>query len=70
MSEEPLQAPFEFDGEPGGSSLVDLVDHLLDQGCVIRGDLVLGIADVDLIYCELSLLLCSVDRLAKGKSRP
>lgn len=50
-------------GEPGGGSLLELVDNLLDHGVVIDGDLVLGLAGVDLIYLRLSVLLCSVDRL-------
>jgi hypothetical protein len=52
----------ELDGPSG--SLVDLVDNLLDQGVVLHGDVVLGLAGVDLVYVRLSLLLCSVDRLA------
>ena len=56
----------------GGSdvSLLDMVDHLLDKGCVLRGELVLGLANVDLIYVELSLLICSVDRLQRGEEGP
>lgn len=45
------------------ASLLDLIDNLLDKGCVVTGELVIGIADVDLIYIELSALLCAADRL-------
>ena len=45
------------------SSLLDLVDHLLDKGCVLTGSLTLGLANVDLIAVELSLLVCAADRL-------
>jgi hypothetical protein len=44
-------------------SLLDLVDHLLNKGIVLRGDLLLGVADVDLIYLQISALLCAADRL-------
>lgn len=46
----------------GGLSLLDLADNLLNRGVVITGDVVLGLADVDLVYLRLSLLLCAADR--------
>lgn len=45
------------------TSLLDLVDNLLNQGVVITGELVLGLAGVDLIYLRLSALLCAADRI-------
>ncbi|HEV8615063.1 MAG TPA: gas vesicle protein GvpJ [Methylomirabilota bacterium] len=45
------------------SSLLDLVDNLLNQGVVVSGDVVLGLAGVDLIYVRLSALLCAADRV-------
>lgn len=50
-----------LDGADG--SLLELVDHLLNQGVVVSGDLVLGLAGVDLIYARLSVLLCAADRV-------
>lgn len=44
-------------------SLLDIVDHVLTKGVVISGDLVLGVADVDLIYLRLSAVLCAADRV-------
>lgn len=49
--------------EGADDSLLELVDHLLNQGVVLTGDVVLGLAGVDLIYVRLSLLLCAADRL-------
>ena len=46
------------------SSLLDLVDNLLNRGVVITGDVMLGLAGVDLVYLRLSALLCSADRVA------
>jgi len=54
-----------LDGE--GSSLLDAVDSLLDRGVLLEGDLVLGLADVDLVYLKLSTLLAAADRIL-GKS--
>ena len=45
------------------SSLLDVIDNLLTKGVVVSGDVVLGLAGVDLIYARLSVLLCAADRL-------
>lgn len=45
------------------SSLVDLIDNLLNQGVVVTGEVVLGLAGVDLIYLRLSAILCAADKL-------
>jgi hypothetical protein len=45
------------------ASLLELVDHVLNRGVVVTGDVVLGIADVDLVYVRLSALLCAADRV-------
>ncbi|MCZ7456532.1 gas vesicle protein [Streptomyces sp. WMMC940] len=41
-------------------ALVDLLDRLLAGGVVIKGDLTLRIADVDLVRIDLNALVCSV----------
>ena len=51
-------------------SLLDLVDHLLNKGVVISGEVVLGLADIDLIYLRLSVLLCAADRVLPPPGRP
>jgi hypothetical protein len=45
------------------TSLLELVDNVLTKGVVIDGEVVLGLADVDLIYVRISALLCSADRI-------
>jgi len=45
------------------ASLLDLIDHVLNKGVLLHGDVILGIADVDLVYVRLSLLLCAADRV-------
>jgi hypothetical protein len=45
------------------ASLLDLVDNVLTKGIMITGDVVLGLADIDLIYLRLSALLCAADRV-------
>lgn len=45
------------------ASLLDIVDHVLTKGIVLTGDLVLGVADIDLVYLRLSAVLCAADRV-------
>lgn len=45
--------------------LVELVDRVLDRGVVLRGDVTISVAGVDLIYLELRLLLSGIDALSK-----
>jgi hypothetical protein len=45
------------------SSLLDLVDNVLSKGVVLTGDITIGLAQVELIYAQLSVLLCAADRV-------
>jgi hypothetical protein len=45
------------------ASLVDLIDNLLSKGVMLNAELILALADVDLIYIRLSALLCAADRV-------
>ena len=45
------------------ASLLDIVDNVLNKGVVLSGDITIGLAQVDLIYARLSLLLCAADRV-------
>lgn len=42
-------------------TLLELLDRVLDKGVAIAGDLTISVADVDLIYLGLRLLLTSVE---------
>ena len=48
------------------SSLLDVLDNVLNKGAVLNGDVVLGVADVDLIYVKLSVLLAAFDKVTKN----
>ena len=45
------------------ASLLDIVDNVLNKGVVLTGDITIGLAQVDLVYARLSLLLCAADRV-------
>ena len=45
------------------ASLLDVLDNLLSKGVVLNAELVLALANVDLVYVRLSALLVAADRL-------
>ena len=49
--------------EQPDSSLVDVIDNLLNRGVVLNADVILSLANVDLVYLRLSALLCAADRV-------
>jgi gas vesicle structural protein len=44
-------------------TLVELVDRVLNKGVVLTGDVTLSVADVDLVYVGLRVLLASAATL-------
>lgn len=40
-----------------------MIDNLLNKGVMLNADLILALADVDLVYIRLSALLCAADRV-------
>lgn len=42
-------------------TLLDILDHILNQGVVLRGNLVISLAGVDLVYVGLDVILTSVE---------
>jgi gas vesicle structural protein len=51
-------------------TLLEILDRVLDKGVVISGDMVISIADVDLIYLGLKVLLSSVETIEKLRGSP
>ena len=70
VSAQVLEAP--------DTTVLDLLDDLLNKGVMLNGDVTLGVAGIDLIYLRLSTLLCAADRIfgerylpvAAAKPRP
>ena len=46
-------------------TLLDLVDRAVDHGVILAGDITISVADIDLIYLGLRVLLASVERVAE-----
>ncbi len=47
--------------ETEDSTVLELLDRLLNQGVVLCGDLAISVADIELIYARLQLTLSSVE---------
>jgi gas vesicle protein GvpA/GvpJ/GvpM family len=56
--------------ETSDATLVDLLDRLLAGGIVIGGDVILSIADIDLVRVRLLALVSSVSTLEQTAARP
>jgi gas vesicle structural protein len=48
-------------------TLLELLDRVLDKGVVLSGDITLSVADVDLVYVGLRVLLSSVDTADRAR---
>ncbi len=44
-------------------TLVELLDRVIDRGVILAGDITISVADVDLIYLGLRVMLASVERM-------
>ena len=51
-------------------TLLEVLDRILNKGVVISGDLVISVADIDLVYLGLKLLLSSVETMKKYRGAP
>ena len=49
-------------------TLLEMLDRVLEKGVVVSGDIVISVADVDLIYVGLRLLLSSVETMERLRS--
>ncbi|MFH1484077.1 MAG: gas vesicle protein GvpJ [Chloroflexota bacterium] len=52
------------------ATLLDLLDRLLDKGVVVAGELTLSVAEVDLIFASLRLVVTSVDKIREVQGGP
>ncbi len=51
-------------------TLLEILDRVLEKGVVISGDAVISVADVDLIYLGLRVLLSSVETMEQLRGTP
>jgi len=49
-------------GPPASTSLVDILDRVLDKGLVVAGDIRVSLANIELLTIRIRLLVCSIDK--------
>jgi hypothetical protein len=52
---------------PERVTLLEVLDRVLTKGVVVVGDVTISVADVDLVYLHLRVLLCSVETALKNR---
>ena len=63
MKRQPDTSQAEEILEGADASLLEIIDHVLNKGVMVHGEVVLGVAGVDLVYLRLSAMLCAADKL-------
>ena len=48
--------------------LIDLLDRILYKGVILTGDVTISVANVDLVYLGLKVLLTSVDKMEEMRA--
>jgi gas vesicle structural protein len=51
-------------------TLLDILDHVLNQGVILRGNLVISLAGVDLLYVGLDVILTSIETALRHLNAP
>jgi hypothetical protein len=50
-------------------SLCEVLDRVLNKGVVVTGDATISVADIDLVYLGLQLVLTSIETARRGSCR-
>jgi len=50
-------------------SLVEVLDRVLNKGAVLTGGITISVADIPLLYVGLNLLIASVERLERQRTK-
>ena len=49
-------------------TILELLDRVLNKGVILSGDIVISVADVDLVYLGVKLMLSSVETMEQLRS--
>lgn len=49
-------------------TILEVLDRVLNKGVILTGDIVISVADIDLIYLGVKLMLSSVETMEQLKS--
>jgi hypothetical protein len=48
-------------------TILEILDRVLNKGVILTGDVVISVADIDLVYVGVKLMLCSVETMEQLK---
>ena len=65
MSQAPVEAraPVEVREKAREVTVLDLVDRAIAHGAILAGDITIAVANIDLIYVGLEVLIASIERM-------
>ena len=49
-------------------TILEMLDRVLNKGVILTGDIVISVADIDLVYLGVKLMLSSVETMEQLKS--
>lgn len=49
-------------------TILEILDRVLNKGVILTGDIVISVADIDLVYVGVKLMLSSVETMEQIKS--
>ena len=49
-------------------TILELLDRVLNKGVILTGDIVMSVADIDLVYLGVKLMLSSVETMEQLKA--
>jgi hypothetical protein len=49
-------------------TILEMLDRVLNKGVILTGDLVISVADIDLVYVGVKLMLSSVETMEQLKN--
>jgi hypothetical protein len=49
-------------------TILELLDRVLNKGVILTGDIVISVADIDLVYLGVKLMLSSVETMEQLKN--
>lgn len=49
-------------------TILEILDRVLNKGVILTGDIVISVADIDLIYVGVKLMLSSVETMEQLKA--
>jgi gas vesicle structural protein len=49
-------------------TILEILDRVLNKGVILTGDIVISVADIDLVYVGIKLMLSSVETMEQLKN--